>query len=464
MPYITIPVRQKEYQISFDDILNGINESFFARMMDDTCDTRTVYRDHTPPRLLEKINIGAMVGMLEKFNNRHREYFDVPKENLYETFYLMKKNKGFSVVAREIFKTHNINSGISYSGKDVYADVFAILKGLLTNHPCSEHNRIEQESLAKCVQYLTPLGFEVNEEKIKSFIKAGFRRIDAPRAEFKSVLTDLKITFENKLFGSYHTSAFAYVKGRSTIDALKRHQRNNSRWFLKLDFSNFFGSTTHEFVLRQLSNIFPYSEIVKSERGREALSKALSLCFLNGVLPQGTPFSPTITNIMMIPIDHAIAKMCREHSPHLCYTRYADDILISSDLSFTWEVGKAGSVQDEILDILRRFNVPFSLNTEKTRYGSSAGRNWNLGLMLNKDNEITIGHEKRKAFKAAVYSFLNDYTHHRVWDVEEVQVLGGQIAYYRNVEKENIDAIILAYNQRFGVDMMQIIKDIISNR
>ena len=42
MPYITIPVRQKEYQISFDDILNGINESFFARMMDDTCDTRTV--------------------------------------------------------------------------------------------------------------------------------------------------------------------------------------------------------------------------------------------------------------------------------------------------------------------------------------------------------------------------------------------------------------------------------------
>ena len=99
-----------------------------------------------------------------------------------------------------------------------------------------------------------------------------------------------------------------------TIDALKRHQRNNSRWFLKLDFSNFFGSTTHEFVLRQLSSIFPYSEIVKSERGREALSKALSLCFLNGVLPQGTPFSPTITNIMMIPIDHAIAKMCREHN------------------------------------------------------------------------------------------------------------------------------------------------------
>ena len=75
-----------------------------------------------------------------------------------------------------------------------------------------------------------------------------------------------------------------------------------------------------------------------------------------------------------------------------------------------------------------------------------------------------IGHEKRKAFKAAVYSFLNDYTHHRVWDIEDVQGLGGQIAYYRNVEKENIDAIILSYNQRFGVDMMQIIKDIISNR
>lgn len=464
MPYITVPVRQREYQISFDDILNGINESFFERMMDDTCDTRTVYRNFTPPRLLEKINVTAMVGTLEKFNAKHSEYFDIPKDRLYETFYLRKKDKGFPVVVREIFKTHDKNSGVNYNGSEVFSDLFAILKDLLTNHPCSEHTSIERNTLSKCVEYLAPLGFKITEDDIKGFIKCGFRRIDAPVPEFKNALSDLKITFEKKLFGSYHTAAFAYVKGRSTLDALKRHQRNNSRWFLKLDFSNFFGSTTPEFVMRQLETIFPYNEIVSTERGRAALTKALSLCFLNGSLPQGTPFSPTITNIMMIPIDHAIAKMCRENSPHLCYTRYADDLLISSDLSFEWEMEQDNSVQEKIVNILERFNVPFTLNTGKTRYGSSAGRNWNLGLMLNKDNQITIGHDRRKAFKAAVYSFLNDYTHNRVWDIAEVQVLSGQIAYYRMVEKENIDEILQNYNRRFNADTLKIIKDIISHR
>ncbi len=461
MPYITVPVRQQAYQISFEDMLNGINEAYFDRIMDDTHDTRTVYREVTPPRLLEKINIYSMIVALEKFNEKYAEFFQTPKESLYETFYLPKRDKGFSVVIRAIYQSHKPDS-VRYNGEEVYRTVYNTLSRLLNNHPCAEHSQIEEAALKSCVEYLTPLGFEVDADIIKGFIKNGFRRIDAPIDSFKLALRELKITFEKKLYGSYHTAAFAYVKGRSTLDAVKRHQRNNSKWFLKLDFSNFFGATTPTFVLDRLMTIFPYNEIMSSPRGYEAISKALSLCFLNNSLPQGTPFSPTITNIMMIPIDHAISKMARESSPHLCYTRYADDLLISSELSFVTTEDAGDSEQcRKIIDILQRFNAPFSLNTAKTRYGSSAGRNWNLGVMLNKDNQITIGHDKKKAFKASLYSFLCDYTNGVTWSIEDVQVLQGQISYYKMVEKENIETIIARYNRKFNINAEETMKIIL---
>ena len=53
MPYITVPVSQKFHQISFDDILNGMNESVFERQMEDTHDTKTVFRNNTPQKLLD---------------------------------------------------------------------------------------------------------------------------------------------------------------------------------------------------------------------------------------------------------------------------------------------------------------------------------------------------------------------------------------------------------------------------
>ena len=64
---------------------------------------------------------------------------------------------------------------------------------------------------------------------------------------------------------------------------------------------------------------------------------------------------------------------------HYVYTRYADDILISSKSNFNWQ---------ELVNTLKGVLQPqFTIKDEKTRYGSTAGRNWNLGLMVNKDNQ-----------------------------------------------------------------------------
>ena len=286
----------------------------------------------------------------------------------------------------------------------------------------------------------------------------GLRQIDAPLDDLMQALRELKFLFEKKLFANYHTCAFAYVRGRSTIDAVKRHQGNNSKWFLKLDYHNFFGSTTPEFVFNMLSQIFPYNELVKTQRGENAIKKALSLCFLNGGLPQGTPISPTITNLMMIPIDHSIAKYAREHSPHLTYTRYADDILLSSDLKFKWQ-----EVQNDIIEIVNKFKAPFSLNTAKTRFGSSAGRNWNLGVMLNKDNKITIGYQKKKIFKAMLFQFCNDYKNGSPWSIEDVQHLQGLKSYYEMVEGKAITDLVQSYSAKMNVDINKKIKEILRN-
>ena len=368
--YITVNREPRVYQLTFEDIMYGLDESKLA-LQKDTRDTTTWKVDAINRRLIEKTDFNAMQAALRGFVERYQDLIAVEdKSTLYRSFKIPKRS-------------------------------------------------------------------------------GGLRQIDAPNDELKRALYDLKMIFEKKFYMSYHTAAFAYVHGRSTIDSVKRHQQNKSRWFLKTDMRHFFPSTSPEFLMKMLCMTFPFCAFVQDDWGnRELLEKALSLCFLNGGLPQGTPTSPMLTNALMIPIDHAISKMCHEYQPHLCYTRYADDILISSEYSFKWT-----DVQNKLIAILNSFEAPFSLHPDKTRYGSSAGRNWNLGVMLNAENKITIGHEKKKVFKAMVFQFMTDDSKGVAWGLEDVQHFLGLISYYRMVEKESIDAILATYSAKFNKDV-----------
>ena len=283
----------------------------------------------------------------------------------------------------------------------------------------------------------------------------GLRQIDAPLPALMEALNDLKDILERKFFFTYHTCAFAYVKGRSTIDAVKRHQANKSRWILKTDLSKFFPHTTPDFLFKMLYQVFPLSEYINIF-GNALFEEVLSLCFLNGGLPQGTPTSPMLTNQMMIPIDHAISKYCHEHVPHLCYTRYADDMDISSEYSFHWT-----EVVASIGNILEKFEAPFSFNNEKTHYGSTSGRNWMLGVMLNKDGNITVGHENKKTLKTMLFAFGNALKDAKPWNLSDTQHLQGLISYYMMVEGDAIKEIIKKYDEKFGFSLMDGMKLII---
>lgn len=283
----------------------------------------------------------------------------------------------------------------------------------------------------------------------------GLRKIDAPEPELMDALRRLKTIFEEDFKALYHTSAFAYIKQRSIIDCMKRHQANESKWFGKYDLSNFFGSTTPEFVLKMFSMVFPFSEVVKNEVGKRELETALSLAFLDGGLPQGTPISPTITNIMMIPVDFKLANGFRDfNGQRFIYTRYADDFQVSSKYTFSFR-----EVENFISDTLHEFNAPFQINASKTRYGSSAGQNWNLGIMLNKDNQITVGHRKKRQFQAMLASYIMDKRNGIQWDKSDIQTMEGYRNYYRMVEGETIDKMVEHIGKKFNVDVVQLIKD-----
>lgn len=282
-----------------------------------------------------------------------------------------------------------------------------------------------------------------------------YRRIDAPEDELMTALRNLKTIFEEKFKILYHTSAFAYIKKRSTIDAVKRHQANESKWFAKYDLSNFFGSTTMEFVLKQFEMIYPFSEVMKNTYGRRELEKALELAFLNGGLPQGTPISPLITNVMMIPIDHKLSNTLRDYNKQrFIYTRYADDFIISSQYDFDHR-----EIEALINSVLDEFDAPFKLNEEKTRYGSSSGSNWNLGVMLNKDNEITVGYQNKKRFQAMLASYAASKKNGECIDREYLQHIEGLRSYYRMVEQETIDKMVAHLSQKFHMDIIQAIKN-----
>lgn len=279
----------------------------------------------------------------------------------------------------------------------------------------------------------------------------GLRKIDAPNDELMAALRELKVIFEKHFGALYHTSAFAYVSGRCPVDAVKRHQMNESKWFLKTDFSNFFGTTTQDFIEESFKQIFPFSEVMKYLPGSRAISRAIDLCLLNGGLPQGTPISPMLTNLIMIPIDHAIFNKLAEK--HFVYTRYADDMLISCKQNFDPK-----AIQDLINEVLKEHKAPYTIKKEKTRYASSSGSNWNLGVMLNKENEITVGYQKKKQFKAMVNAFILDTKNNVPWPLDDVKHMDGLLSYYKMVEPEYFKHLIESYNAKYGVDFKLMVK------
>ena len=285
----------------------------------------------------------------------------------------------------------------------------------------------------------------------------GFRRIDAPCDELKHAMSRLSAILTDTCGVLYHTSAYAYIPGRCVQDAAKKHVRAKSQWYLKTDLSGFFPSTTLDFTMKMLSMVFPLSEIIKDKEGREELKKALSLGFLNGALPQGSPLSPTLTNMIFIPIDFKLANEFAKRK--MVYTRYADDTHISAEERFPYK-----NVVKFIIDTFKEFDAPYTIKDEKTHFGSFKGQNWMLGMMLNGNYDITVGYRAKKYFKAALCSFILDTKNKKYWELGDVQHLQGEMNWYMQIEPDYFKMIVDKANAKWGVDVKTMMKAYISGK
>ncbi len=218
----------------------------------------------------------------------------------------------------------------------------------------------------------------------------GFREITAPDPEIKKEFKRVKDYLEDNIKMLSHPSAYAYTRKTSTYDAIKKHQQNQSEWFLKVDLKDFFDNCNQELIIKQLSQIYPLNTHPR------LIKELAEFATLDDKLPQGTPLSPLLTNLIMIPFDYHFDNYCREKG--FIYTRYADDLIISHKESFEFQ-----KITKKITHLMKKLDYPFEINEKKTRYGSRKGQNWNLGLMLNKDNQITLGHEYKNQCKVILY-------------------------------------------------------------
>lgn len=430
MPYLVTRMIPRKREVKLEDLLMGTVTDKMMRPVTngEKTGTRTYFYKSISQDKLDELNIPAQIQALEYFYDTNKHLLDELENPLFN--HKLQADLAKRYGSRNIGKISEELSKQGYQYSDIYNTFFVPKNSSKPGH-------------------------------------TKWRQIDAPRKDLKESLKTLKSMFEILMDGCfYHTAAYAYIPRRRAKDLGIKHKNNKSNWFLKMDFSNFFGSTTPEFIMRMLSIIFPFSEIVKYPNGEKALKNCLRFCVLDGGLPQGTPISPMLTNIIMIPIDHKLSNALykkKEISPKgyeysYIYTRYADDLYISNRVQFDYK-----KIEEYVNKVLEHFDAPFKLNEEKTRYGSKAGANWMLGYMLNQENEITVGHRRKRRLKAAITNYMLDKKNGNPWPLEEVQTLNGEISYCSSIESENIENIINHMSQKFG-DVKSAIKSDLRNQ
>lgn len=204
------------------------------------------------------------------------------------------------------------------------------------------------------------------------------REIDAPLRTLK-YLQRLIHESMNRIY-SPHPAVHGFVKGRSFITNAECHL--SSRYVLTIDLQDFFPSITRQRVYGRLKSA-PYRMDSKIANLIASLATGPT-----GRLPQGSPCSPVLANMVAAQLDADLATLAA--SKYCTYTRYADDITISTKReALSPQIARYPNAQvtsqvalgDELLDVIARHS--FRVNFHKNRLQSYWTRQTCTGLVVN---------------------------------------------------------------------------------
>ncbi len=176
------------------------------------------------------------------------------------------------------------------------------------------------------------------------FIKkssGGKREILAPVEPLKALLRLIYLEILERFPLNHHIHGFR--RNRSIVSNAKAHLQNGANHLVNWDIKDCFPSTSEIFVQEVYEKTIGKNlrqEGVENVEVDEIISILTSLSTLRygrakqKVLPMGSPTSPALLNLVLQPFDLILARhlnrINQESDASLVYTRYGDDISISS--------------------------------------------------------------------------------------------------------------------------------------
>jgi len=237
-----------------------------------------------------------------------------------------------------------------------------------------------------------------------------YRHINAP---FGDLIQLQKLCLGYLSSGRFpiHPCAKAFRHGVSVSENALPHQ--NKKKVLKIDLKDFFGSINESMIEPLLGQ------------------KITQLVTLNGVLPQGAPTSPAVSNIYSYPLDCFMLAWAQRHN--LDYTRYADDMTFSG-------THIPHNYKRDLDEIVRSQSL--KINYKKTKLISSNYEQSVTGIVVN--DKVSIS--KRKC-RHKLRSILYYYGRNQLELTDEIK---GMLAYIKSVNLKQYQKLVRDYERQWA--------------
>ena len=235
--------------------------------------------------------------------------------------------------------------------------------------------------------------------------------------------------------------AYAYTKNSTPRRALAPHA--GSRAFFRTDLAKFFDSITSPLILRVLTgNITPIADV------EQHADRILKLTTVNDRLPIGFSTSPLISNACLKAFDDSLERVC--HQRELIYTRYADDIIISSQ-DRQQLIGIDGDVLEPLL---HQVSPEFRINRSKTKVTTVGRKVSALGMVILPSGQIAIDMETKRKVEYQLHFFIKDRARLlKIFDTAVaagLQTLAGYISHINAADPDYLEKL----RRRYGVTVI----------